>query len=108
MSHGIELSSDEVKSLSEGMERLTASLERFSATTFSGSSSIRIDAGGVGVWAATAACLCTLLVVFICAVWASYEFSRTGRELLDIRAKAQSQQDYLNAIYQSLPDLQKK
>lgn len=114
MSQGIELTSDEVRELSAGVVRLTAALDRFSNSALPGSSSIRIDAGGVGVWAATLACISTLLVVFICAVWVGREFDRIGldadrkdRDLSKLSQKLESQQDYLNVIYQSLPALQK-
>lgn len=101
------VSADDQQRLLEGMDRLSKALGRLTAPTAS-SSNVRIDAGGVGVWAATTACMVMLGVMFFGAIWMGREFDKKDRELSELRAKTQTQQDYLNAIYQSLPNLQKQ
>lgn len=68
-----------------------------------GNSTVRIDAGGVGVWAATTACICTLLLTSITLVvgmiWIGDKFGK-------IETRQDRQQDYMNAIYQAAPQLQ--
>lgn len=66
---------------------------------------IRIDAGGIGVILAASACAIMLACGVIGALWASHELARIDREMAEVRARAQAQQAYLNAIYQAAPQL---
>lgn len=60
----------------------------------SGNSHVRIDAGGIGAWAAvTAAIVCFLVAVM------------TGFMYLDLRREQQRTQDHISVIYQLIPDL---
>lgn len=97
---------EDAKALLDGIDRLTQSLERFALPT-ANSSNVRIDAGGVGVWAATTACMVMLGVMFLGGIWMGREFDKKDRQISDISKKIETQQDYLNVIYQSLPNMQK-
>ena len=90
--------------LVDTMARLNSEFERFEAkidkqANFS-NSSIRIDAGGAGLWIATTCCLIMLAVIFLGSVWVSYELNRHSAELTELRDKLDVSQAYLNILMQ--------
>jgi heme exporter protein D len=98
----------ELAELARNADDLRGLLGRY-AGTFNGGASraeIHINAGGVGVWIATTACLVMLGVLVIGALWMQRELTRVDAELIAIRERAQAQQGYLNAIYRAAPNLQ--
>jgi len=68
-------------------------------------STITINAGGVGVWVAVTCCLVMLFSTLIGAVWLSREFARVDKELNERKEEGQRMQSYLSAIYVQAPSL---
>lgn len=58
---------------------------------------VEINAGGVGVWIATTACLVSMAVSLFLALW-----------VLDLSRKVSDLGDYLSAIYMQAPHLKPK
>lgn len=58
---------------------------------------VEINAGGVGVWIATTACLVSMAVSLFLALW-----------VLDLSRKVDDLSDYLSAIYMQAPYLKPK
>ena len=98
---------DEIATLARNMDDVRGLLRRY-AGAVSGTSraEVHVNAGGVGVWISTTACLVMLGVAVIGSVWMHREFTRVDVELTAIRERAQAQQGYLNAIYRAAPHLQ--
>lgn len=71
-------------------------------------STVSVNAGGMGVWLATTACLIMLGVVIVGALWASREFQRTDAQIAELRGQLGTTQSYLNAIYVQAPQLRPK
>ena len=68
-------------------------------------SSVHVEAGGIGLWIAATACLVMLSCGLVGAFWMSRELSRVDTELATLRSRDAAMQAYLNAIYQSAPQL---
>lgn len=66
---------------------------------------IRIDAGGIGVMIATAACMVMLACGVLGALWVSREFARYDTQIGELRQRDKAHEAYLNAIYQAAPQL---
>jgi hypothetical protein len=66
---------------------------------------VQINAGGVGVWLCTTALavVCALSVVFV--VVSRQEAQRRDMEMTEMRRDVQTLRDYLAAIYASAPHL---
>lgn len=66
---------------------------------------VQINAGGVGVWLCTTALavVCALSVVFV--VVSRQEAQRRDTEMTELRRDVQTLRDYLAAIYASAPHL---
>lgn len=69
---------------------------------------IHINAGGLGVWVATTACVAMLCVLVVGALWASREFARMDQQMVEAREEIRTTQNYLNAIYIQAPHLKPK
>jgi uncharacterized membrane protein len=69
---------------------------------------VQINAGGVGVWLCTTALavVCALSVVFV--VVSRQEAQRRDMEMTEMRRDVQTLRDYLAAIYASAPHLKPK
>lgn len=88
----------------EDRQELIFALNRFSEKADSllktgtmNSANIHVNAGGVGIWIATTACL-MMLAVNVFLIWLFV--SQSG--------KVDKMQDYLNAIYMQAPHLKPK
>lgn len=71
----------------------------------SNTSTITINAGGVGVWVAAMACIVMLTALMVGAFWVSREFTRIDAALLKREDDADRAQTYLSAIYARMPEL---
>lgn len=57
-------------------------------------SEVNIDAGGIGVWIATTACIVMVVVSFFLSLW-----------VLDLSRKVSELENYVHAIYMMAPSL---
>lgn len=98
----MSISQDDKRELHDALTKVSNSLDRFSSgqNTPSNTATVRIDAGGVGIWIATTACIVMLFVSIICAMWASNEFRRADDERRELRERSDVQQAYINSLYQ--------
>ncbi len=75
-------------------------------------SSIRVDAGGAAIWGtawvSTAAASLMLGMAIIGALWASSAFQEATQERAELRRTDNDIRDYMAAIYQAAPELQKR
>lgn len=74
----------------------------------SGNSHVRIDAGGMGVWIATTACIAMLCAGLIGALWISRELSRIDARMAEQEVKIDRANTFLSAIWANAPELEKK
>lgn len=74
----------------------------------SGNSHVRIDAGGVGVWIATTACIAMLCAGLIGALWISRELTRMDARAAEQEVKLDRANTFLSAIWANAPELEKK
>jgi hypothetical protein len=95
----------DAQDLASGLSRMASSLDRLGMPT---SATVTIDAGGTGVWAATAACLIMVAVMFASGFWVTWAFGQMQAQIDVLRAKSETQEAYLQAIYQIAPQLQPK
>jgi len=86
----------DAEAFQRSVEQLAQALEVTNARLGGGNSTVRIDAGGVGVWAATTACICTLMLTAMACIAGSVWI---GSELSELKRVQATQQDYINAIY---------
>jgi hypothetical protein len=74
----------------------------------SNTTTVNVNAGGVGVWL----CLTALCVVCVVSVMTANErakdVARQDREISDLRDDVQALNDYLSAIYMQAPHLKPK
>lgn len=88
------------------MRELAGALRRFEdMATNRSHASIRVEAGGAGVWIATTACLVMLGMMLVGGLWISREFGRIDAQMAEQARKIDDSQDYLSAIYQVAPQL---
>lgn len=71
-------------------------------------SSITVDAGGVGVWIASTACMVMLGVLIVGGLWMSRELNRIDVTMSERKEEADRMQTYLSAIYAQAPHLKPK
>ncbi len=99
----------DAKEITTGVARLLESLDKFGRGT---SATARVDAGGAGVWAATTACLVMLTMsvtaIAIGGMWVSREFSVLQEQVDTLKRESETQEAYLQAIYQIAPHLKPK
>jgi heme exporter protein D len=74
----------------------------------SNQSTITINAGGIGVWVATTACLIMLGIVIVGSLWTSREFTKNDQDLKEVREELKTAQAYISAIYVAAPQLKPK
>lgn len=95
----------DAKDLTDGLGRLASSLDRIGSPS---TANVRIDAGGAGVWAATSACMVMLGVLFVSLLWVGHEFDRISGRIDELTRRSETQEAYLQAIYQIAPTLKPK
>jgi uncharacterized spore protein YtfJ len=69
---------------------------------------ITVNAGGVGVWVATTACIVMLAIVLVGSIWVSREFTRQDQAMIELREENKTMQSFLSAIYQIAPEIKVK
>lgn len=101
---------DQGEKLLAAFDRMAERLERTS--TNRGNSSINVNAGGAGVWVvawvAGLACAFMLGLSISDARSNAQEFQRAANERAELRKRDNDFQDYISAIYQVAPELQKR
>lgn len=91
----MEIGDDLVRRFSEAVERVHKVAERaHQANGNHGTSTVTINAGGIGVWIATTACAVMLASLLVGAFWVSREFTR-----LDARLNDQTDVDSVQDAY---------
>lgn len=78
--------------LNRALDRAEGLIPHLSSNNTIGTSTINVNAGGVGIWVCTTACLMSLM---LCAVMAVM--------FLDMNRKYDRTQDLLSVIYQQAP-----
>ena len=77
-----------------------------------GTSSIEVNAGGASVWVAawiaSIACALMLGMAFVGGFWMLRETNQSAQERAELRRRDADFQDYISAIYQAAPELQKR
>jgi hypothetical protein len=84
---------------------------KMSAENHSGNqnfSTLSINAGGVGVWIATTACIAMLCAMLIGALWISREMTRMDARAAEQEVKLDRANTFLSAIWANAPELEKK
>lgn len=99
----------------EDRQELIFALNRFSEKADSllktgamNSAKIEVNAGGVGIWIATTACLMMLAVNIILIVLFVVQDAKNDKVQDTQNSKIDKMQDYLNAIYAQAPHLRPK
>jgi hypothetical protein len=106
----------DARELAEAFGKLGASLDKIASPT---TVTARIDMGGAGVWAATCACLIMVAVMFASGFWVTWAFGEmqlqvndlkraTAAEIDKLQRSSETQEAYLQAIYQIAPQLKPK
>lgn len=101
--------------MTEDRQELVIALNRFSEKADSllrtgtmNSAKIEVNAGGVGIWIATTACLMMLAVNIILIVLFVVQDAKNDKVQDTQNSKIDKMQDYLNAIYMQAPHLKPK
>lgn len=95
----------DAQSLADGFARMAGSLDKLGQPT---SLTVRMDAGGVGIFAATTACLMMVAVMFASGFWVTWAFSQMQGKIDALQRASETQEAYLQAIYQIAPQLKPK
>lgn len=100
---------DEMQGAAEELRRLERAVDLFAAAAphnrIGNQSTITLNAGGVGVWIATACCAFMFAVVIIGGAWFSADAARRDREVAEIREDQRATKAYLQGIWQQAPHL---
>lgn len=86
---------EEMEGVRQELERLKGNLDH---AAFTGNSTIHVNAGGWGVWAATTCCIVMLAVGLFAGVFFISQNAEQNREISDLK-------DYIQVIYQHAPHL---
>jgi hypothetical protein len=74
--------------------------QRATGSTSSGNSiTVSVNAGGVGVWIATTACLVMLACGMVGAFWITNEFRQYDAHLSELRSRDRVHDAYIQAAY---------
>lgn len=95
----------DARDLSDAFGKLAGSLDKLGSPT---TVTARIDMGGAGVWAATCACLVMVAVMFASGFWVTWAFGQMQRQVDTLQRASETQEAYLQAIYQIAPQLKPK
>lgn len=99
----------EAQQILAAFDRIADRLERANSVS---RSSISVHAGGAAIWiVAWIAGLCCAFMagtVFVGGFWVLDQSSRAAAERAELRKRDNDFQDYISAIYQAAPDLQKR
>lgn len=74
----------------------------------SGNATITVNAGGVGVWIATTACIVMLACMMVLGIWVSRELTRIDARAAEQEVKIDRANTFLSAIWANAPELEKK
>lgn len=92
------------RALIEALDRFTDKADKvLSLNSGNTTSSIQVNAGGIGVWICV--CLCCMMLVSMAmgAIWMSREFNRYDSDLSERKAESDRSQTYLSSIYGRMP-----
>jgi len=81
------------------IRELTSSINRSGATS---RSTIRVDAGTFGVYAAVCACLCSVIAVVISSVWVARDLQRVDRDVQSLQNKDDVHEAYIRQLQQKV------
>lgn len=74
----------------------------------SNTSTIQVNAGGIGVWIAATCCAVMFAIMASMSLFAVYLFQTQNEKIHVLESGQSKMQDYLNAIYQMAPNLKPK
>lgn len=104
--------------LAEGIERLIEKIDQLDTNRSSeteknsSTSSIQVHAGGAALWVvawiSSMACCLMLGMAIVGGLWGSSAFQQAAQERAENRARISDAKDYIAAIYQVAPELQKR
>lgn len=99
-----------IRGMEQSVKDIKDSLERIGAGRDASSNvnTVKINAGGVGVWVSSTCCMVMLAVILVGGFWISREFTRTDKELNERKEELQRIQSYVSAIYVQAPQLRPK
>lgn len=95
----------DAQELGSAFAKLAGSLDKIASPT---TVTARIDMGGTGVWAATCACLIMVAVMFASGFWVTWAFTQMQRQIDGLQRNSETQEAYLQAIYQIAPQFKPK
>jgi len=100
---------DEIATLARNLDDVRGLFRQY-AGAVSGTSraEVHVNAGGVGVWISTTACLVMLSALLVGTLFVLREFTRYDAQIAELRANDKTQADYLAAIYMQAPHLKPK
>lgn len=78
------------------------------APTATGSATITVNAGGVGVWLCLFCCGVMAVITLGTIAFSARELSRVDQQLIEVREENKTMQTFLAAIYQQAPHLKPK
>lgn len=100
-----QISGDEIKQMIASLEEIRESLPPVGNRIGNSQAFITIDAGGLGVWVASTACLIMLALMIVGALWYSADRANTQAQLVELREENKTMQAFLSAIYIQAPHL---
>lgn len=77
------MNEDLVKRFAAAVDRVHQVSERLGQSHNTGTSTVTVNAGGMGVWIATTCCMVMLASLLVGAFWVSREFTRLDARLND-------------------------
>lgn len=83
----------------ETLVRAVRGLERAPSASGVGNAQISVNAGGVAVWAAVAACFACLVGLLVGATFVAVAVSDLNRQTQEIRQINETQQAYINTYF---------
>jgi hypothetical protein len=96
-------------------QEIKEAVKRMAATNHSGNqnvTTVRFEAGAIGIWLCATACLCTLVAVVVGSViggmWLSREAQRVEARAAEQEVKIDRANVLLSATWQHIPDVAEK
>lgn len=99
MNQGNELLREQAEQLRKNLDVLADRLDEISQlrSTQAATSTVQINAGGVGVWVASTACAVILAVTIVASVFLAIALSDLNRQAQELRQTDATIQAYINA-----------
>jgi hypothetical protein len=104
------LDAEDVRRFGEAVDRVNQLQERLGMSPVNGmnSSVITVNAGGVGIWIASTACLVMLGMMLVGGLWISRELTRSDTRAAEQEVKIDRANTFLAAIWANAPELEMK